>query len=114
MFSCVLMKNLRITFLTVALLGAMTLAATAQTKIATVDMKKLFNGYWKTQQAQTALENRKLDLRKEIKDMPCPRMSATSANSRLRTRRRKSAIPKPPSNNFNARPNPNWKTRASA
>jgi outer membrane protein len=69
MFSCLLMKNLRITFLTVALLGAMTLAATAQTKIATVDMKKLFNGYWKTQQAQTALENRKLDLRKEIKDM---------------------------------------------
>jgi outer membrane protein len=63
------MKNLRITFLTVALLGAMTLAATAQTKIATVDMKKLFNGYWKTPQAQTALENRKLDLRKEIKEM---------------------------------------------
>ena len=63
------MKNLRITFLTVALLGAMTLAATAQTKIATVDMKKLFNGYWKTPQAQTVLENRKLDLRKEIKEM---------------------------------------------
>jgi len=63
------MKNLRITCLTVALLGAMTLAAAAQTKTATVDMKKLFSGYWKTAQAQTALENRKLELRKEIKDM---------------------------------------------
>ena len=63
------MKNLRLTFLTVLLLAATAFSAAAQTKMATVDMKKIFNGYWKTKQATTALENRKTELRKEIKDM---------------------------------------------
>jgi outer membrane protein len=63
------MKNLRLTFLTVLLLAATALSATAQTKVATVDMKKIFNGYWKTKQATAALENRKSELRKEMKDM---------------------------------------------
>jgi len=63
------MKNLRLTILTVVLLAAMALSASAQTKIATVDMKKLFNGYWKTKQATASLENRKGELRKELKDM---------------------------------------------
>ena len=43
--------------------------AHAQTKIATVDLRKLLNGYWKTKQANVALESRKTDLRKELKDM---------------------------------------------
>lgn len=64
------MKNLRLTFLTVALLTAMMFSATAQTtKVATVDMKRIFNSYWKTKQATAALENRKTELRKELKDM---------------------------------------------
>ena len=63
------MKNLRLTLLTVVLLAATAFSATAQTKVANVDMKKIFNGYWKTKQATTALENRKTELRKEIKDM---------------------------------------------
>jgi outer membrane protein len=63
------MKNLRLTLLTVVLLAATAFSATAQTKVANVDMKKIFNGYWKTKQASTALENRKSELRKEIKDM---------------------------------------------
>ncbi len=63
------MKNLRLTFLTVVLLAATAFSATAQTKVATVDMKKIFNGYWKTKQATAALENRKSELRKEMKDM---------------------------------------------
>jgi outer membrane protein len=63
------MKNLRLTLLTVALLVATAFSAAAQTKVANVDMKKIFNGYWKTKQATTALENRKAELRKEIKDM---------------------------------------------
>ena len=38
----------------------------AQTgKIATVDMRKLFDGYWKTKQAETALNDRKAELDKE-------------------------------------------------
>ncbi len=63
------MKNLRYTILTFVLLIATVASASAQTKIATVDMKKLFNGYYKTKLAQTSLENRKTELRKEIKDM---------------------------------------------
>lgn len=46
-----------------------TQTARAQTKIATVDMRKLLNGYWKTKQANVVLDNRKADLRKELKDM---------------------------------------------
>lgn len=63
------MKKLHLTLLTVALLAATALSATAQTKVASVDMKKLFDGYWKTKQSQTILESRKAELRKEIKDM---------------------------------------------
>ncbi len=63
------MKNLRLILLTVVLLAATAFSASAQTKMATVDMKKIFNNYWKTKQATTALESRKAELRKEIKDM---------------------------------------------
>jgi outer membrane protein len=63
------MKNLRYTILAVVLLVATAVSASAQTKVATVDMKKLFNGYYKTKLAQTSLENRKTELKKEIKDM---------------------------------------------
>jgi len=51
------------------LLAVATISANAETKLATVDMKKLFNSYYKTKLAQASLDNRKLELRKEIKDM---------------------------------------------
>jgi outer membrane protein len=63
------MKNLRYTILTVALLIVTVVSASAETKVASVDMKKLFNGYYKTKLAQASLETRKTELRKEIKDM---------------------------------------------
>lgn len=63
------MKNLRYTILTIAILVATVASVSAETKIATVDMKKLFNGYYKTKLAQSSLEGRKTELRKEIKDM---------------------------------------------
>ena len=63
------MKNLRTILLTGILLSAMAFSAAAQTKMATVDMKKIFNSYWKTKQATVSLENRKTELRKEMKDM---------------------------------------------
>jgi outer membrane protein len=44
-------------------------AAQAQTKIATVDIHKLLDGYWKTKAANAQLDKSKLDLRKELKDM---------------------------------------------
>jgi outer membrane protein len=68
LFSFLPMKNLRLTLLTIVLLAATAISASAQSKIATVDMKKIFNGYWKTKQATAALENRKLELRKEMKE----------------------------------------------
>ena len=63
------MRILRLTLLTAVVLVAMAFSAAAQTKVATVDMKKIFNGYYKTKLANTSLESRKTDLRKEMKDM---------------------------------------------
>ena len=63
------MKNLRTVILTLSMLAFVSMPAFAQTKIASVDMPKLFNGYWKTKQSQVLLESRKTELRKEIKDM---------------------------------------------
>src|SRR5208282_4669722 len=63
------MKMLRTTISTFLLLAALSVPALAQTKIATVDMEKLFKGYWKTKQAEVALNKRVADLQKEIRDM---------------------------------------------
>ena len=41
--------------------------AMAQTRIATVDLKKLFDGYWRTKQADAAIKERAADLDKELK-----------------------------------------------
>jgi outer membrane protein len=63
------MKVLKMTVLMVLLLVVASVPALAQTKIATVDMEKLFKGYWKTKQAEVALNKRVTDLQKEIRDM---------------------------------------------
>jgi outer membrane protein len=63
------MKNVRLTLLTMLVLCAMSFSAAAQTKLASVDLKKIFTGYWKTKQANVALESRQTELRKEMKDM---------------------------------------------
>jgi outer membrane protein len=49
----------------VLLLTLLSSSALAQQKIATVNMRKLFDGYWKTKQAEAALNNRKAELDKE-------------------------------------------------
>jgi Skp family chaperone for outer membrane proteins len=59
------MKLLRTTILTVSLLAFLSVPALAQTKIATVDLRKLFDGYWKTKQAQTVLNDRQAQLVKD-------------------------------------------------
>lgn len=43
--------------------------AAAQNKIATVNLSKLFDDYWKTKQAKVAFEDQKADLEKEGKAM---------------------------------------------
>ncbi|HEV2694181.1 MAG TPA: OmpH family outer membrane protein [Verrucomicrobiae bacterium] len=62
------MKNLRLLLVTAALF-AVAVSASAQTKFASVDMKKIFNGYYKTKMAQAAMDKERSDLTKEIKDM---------------------------------------------
>jgi outer membrane protein len=56
---------LRIIFPTILLMTLLNSPALAQQKIATVDMRKLFDGYWKTKQAEAALNDRKAELGKE-------------------------------------------------
>ena len=43
--------------------------AWGQTRIATVDLRKLFDGYWKTKQADAVLKDRAADVEKELKTM---------------------------------------------
>jgi Skp family chaperone for outer membrane proteins len=63
------MKFLRTIVLTISLLAFLSVPALAQTKIGTVDLRKLFDGYWKTKQAQVALNDRKAQLDKDDKGM---------------------------------------------
>jgi Skp family chaperone for outer membrane proteins len=63
------MKYLRTTVLTVSLLAFLSVPALAQTKIGTVDLRKLFDGYWKTRQAQVTLNDRRTQLDKDDKSM---------------------------------------------
>lgn len=63
------MKYLKTAVLTVALLSLLSVPALAQTKIATVDMQKIFTAYYKTKLADAQLEKRQSDLRKDLKDM---------------------------------------------
>jgi outer membrane protein len=44
-------------------------SAWAQTRVATVDLRKLFDNYWKTKQADSAFKDRAADLEKERKSM---------------------------------------------
>ena len=64
------MNNLFRRMLLAALLaGVLTGSAWAQTRVATVDLRKLFDGYWKTKQADVALKERVADLEKEDKGL---------------------------------------------
>jgi outer membrane protein len=50
----------------VSLLGG---SALAQNRIATVDLRKVFDGYWKKRQAEAALKDRNADIEKEGRNM---------------------------------------------
>ena len=47
----------------------MGVSARAQGRLATVDLRKVFDGYWKTKQADAALKDRAADIDKEHKNM---------------------------------------------
>jgi len=64
------MKNwLRRLIPAVLLLVVLNATAGAQTRVATVDLRKLFDGYWKTKQADAALKDHAADLEKEFKGL---------------------------------------------
>jgi Skp family chaperone for outer membrane proteins len=62
-------KIFRMIFPAVLLMTFLSGSALAQTKIATVNLKILFDGYWKTKQAQAAIQDRKAQLDKDDKSM---------------------------------------------
>ena len=62
-----LLKLITATFAFALLLSAA--PASAQGKIATVNLNKLFDDYWKTKQAKAAFDDQKADLEKEGKGM---------------------------------------------
>jgi len=64
------MKNLiSKLFLAALLAGIFASPAAAQGRIATVDLRKLFENYWKKKQAEAALKERAADFDKEDKEM---------------------------------------------
>ena len=63
------MKNMRKFLPLMLLMTFLSGSAMAQTKIATVDLKKLFDGYWKTKQAQSVINDRRAQLQKDDKSM---------------------------------------------
>ena len=58
------MKKTLIKFLALAGAALMATSAHAQTKVGVVDLKKVFDGYWRTKQADTQLKERAADFDK--------------------------------------------------
>jgi outer membrane protein len=63
------MKTLLKFTLALLVAGLIPLSAAAQGRIATIDLGKVFDGFWKTKQAEAALKDRATDLEKEHKGM---------------------------------------------
>src|ERR1035437_299081 len=58
-------------------------SAWAQTRLATVDLRKIFDGYWKTKQADAALKDRAADIEKDHKTMLDDRKKALDEHQTL-------------------------------
>jgi Skp family chaperone for outer membrane proteins len=63
------MKSVLRTIILSLLLVFLTSAASAQGRVATVDLRKVFDTYWKTKQASATLKNKAADMEKEHKNM---------------------------------------------
>jgi outer membrane protein len=53
----------------VVLMSLLSGSAMAQNRMATVDLRKIFDGYWKKKQAEAALKERQNDMEKEDRNM---------------------------------------------
>src|SRR2546425_2475155 len=51
------------------LISLLSSSAWAQGRIGTIDLRKVFDSYWKTKQANAVLKDRKADMEKEYKNM---------------------------------------------
>ncbi|PYK61213.1 MAG: hypothetical protein DME21_09750 [Verrucomicrobia bacterium] len=63
--NCLLSKAL----LTLLAVSCLTATAQAQTKIAVIDLKRVFDNYWKKKQAQALVDDQKADFDKKFKGM---------------------------------------------
>jgi outer membrane protein len=61
-----LLRRVGLGLVLVSLLGG---SAMAQNRIGTVDLRKVFDGYWKKRQAEAALKERQTDMEKEDRNM---------------------------------------------
>ncbi len=87
------MRNILRTILpAVLLLTVLSGTALAQAKIATVDMKKLFENYWKTKQAQAALQGQYAQVVKDENDMKDDLKKGTDDYQKLLTQANDPAI----------------------
>jgi outer membrane protein len=55
--------------LALVLLSLLSVSAFAETKIATLSLQKIFDGYWKTKQADAALKDRQAEMKKSESEM---------------------------------------------
>jgi len=62
----ILFRRMILGLVLASLLGG---SAMAQSKIATIDLRKVFDGYWKKRQAEAALKDRQTDMEKEDRNM---------------------------------------------
>lgn len=62
-------RNIRNLVVVSLLILCTTLPALAQDRIATIDLRKVFDGYWKTKQANAALKERGDEMEKELKGL---------------------------------------------
>lgn len=87
------MKKILLTlFPAVLLLTFLSGSALAQTKVATVDMQKLMENYWKSRQALAAIQDRRDQLDKDDKSMKDDLQKATDEYQQLLTQASDPAI----------------------
>lgn len=65
------------------LAGFLGVSAYGQSRIATIDLGKVFDNYWKTKQAQTIIKERRADIEKEYNNMVQDRKTAREEYDKL-------------------------------
>src|SRR5689334_22598941 len=64
-----MINSLRGSIAVIVLMSLLGSSALAQNRMATIDLRKVFDGYWKKRQAEAALKERQNDIEKEDRNM---------------------------------------------